>query len=67
MNWVLQLLVIVVMVPPPSCDDILNITNTTLIILGIISGTMYNVTVVAVAIGDTIDLLESQLSDPSKF
>ena len=56
-----------VMVPPPSSDDILNTTNTTLIIWGIIPGNMYNVTVVAVAIGDTINLLESQPSDLRKL
>lgn len=38
--------------PPPSSD----ITITTVIIWGIIPGTMYNVSVVALAIGDTIDL-----------
>ena len=57
----------VVMVPPPPTDVILNTTNTTLIIRGIIPGTTYNVTVIAVAIGDTTGLLESQPSDPITF
>ena len=52
----------VVMVPPPPSDVTLNTTNTTLIIWGIIPGTTYNVTVIAVAMGDTIGLLESEPS-----
>ena len=57
----------VVMVPPPPSDVILNTTNTTLIIRGIIPSTTYNVTVIAVAMGDTIGLLESEPSDPITF
>ena len=57
----------VVMVPPPPSDVILNTTNTTLIIRGVIPSTTYSVTVIAVAMGDTIDLLESGPSDPITF
>ena len=57
----------VAMVPPPPTDVILNTTNTTLIIRGIIPSTTYNVTVIAVAIGDMIGLLEGQPSDPITF
>ena len=55
------------MVPPPPSDVILNTTNTTLFIRGIIPSTSYNVTVVAVAMGDTIGLLESLPSDLLTF
>ena len=54
----------VVMVPSPPSDVILNTTNTKLIIRGIIPGTTYNVTVVAVGMGDNVGLIESQPSDP---
>ena len=57
----------VVMVPPPPSDVILNTTNTTLIIWGIIAGTTYNVTVIAVSMGDTIGLLNSEPSDLLTF
>ena len=57
----------VVMVPPPPFDVILNTTNTTLIIRGIIPSTTYNVTVIAVAMGDTIGLLKSEPSDLITF
>ena len=53
----------VVIVLPPTFDVILNITNTTLIIRGIIPFTMYNVIVVAIATRDNIDLFKSQPSD----
>ena len=54
----------VVMVPSPSSDVNVNTTNTLviLIIRGIIPGKTYNVTVVTVAIGDTIGLKGGQLS-----
>ena len=45
----------------------MNTTNTTLIIRGIIPSTTYNVTVVAVAMGDTIGLVESEPSDVLTF
>ena len=54
----------VVMVPSPPSDVTLNTTNTKLIIRGIIPGTTYNVTVVAVGMGDNVGLIESQPSDP---
>ena len=54
----------VVMVPSPPYDVIINTTNTTLIIRGITPGTTYNVTIVAIAIGDTIGLIEGQPSLP---
>ena len=57
----------VVMVPPPPSDVILNTTNTTLIIRGIIPSTTYNVTVIAVAMGNTIGLLKSEPSNPITF
>ena len=57
----------VVMVPSPPSDVIINTTNTTLIIRGITSGTTYNVTIVAIAIGDTIGLIEGQPSLPISF
>ena len=57
----------VVLVPTPPSDVIVNTTNTTLIIRGIIPGTTYNVIVVAVAIGDTIGLIEGQPSLPISF
>ena len=57
----------VVMVPPPLSDVILNTTNTTLIIRGIIPSTTYNVTVIVVAMGDIIGLLVSQPSDLLRF
>ena len=44
------------MVPLPPSDVILNTTNTTIIISGIIPSTTYNVTVLAVAMGDTIGM-----------
>ena len=57
----------VVMVPSPPSDVIVNATNTTLIIRGILPSITYNVTVVAVAIGDTIGLIEGQPSLPISF
>ena len=56
MNWVLQLLVIIVLswYPPPPFDVILNTTNTSLIIRDIISSIMHNVTVVVDVTGDTL-------------
>ena len=57
----------VVMVPPPPSDVILNTTNTILNIRGIIPSTTYNVTVIAVAMGDTIGLLKSEPSDLITF
>ena len=45
----------------------MNTTNTTLFIRGIIPGTTYNVIVVAVAMGDTIGLVESEPSDVLTF
>ena len=40
----------IVMVPSPSSDVIVNTTKTSLIIMGIIPGTIYNITIIAVAI-----------------
>ena len=54
----------VVMVPSPPSDVTLNTTNTKLIIRGIVPGTTYNVTVVAVGMGNNVGLIESQPSDP---
>ena len=57
----------VVMVPHSPFDVILNTTNTTLFIRGINPSTTYNVTVVAVAMEDTIGLLKSLPSDLLTF
>ena len=54
----------VVMVPSPPSDVTLNTTNTKLIIRGIIPATIYNVTVVAVAMGDNVGLIVGQPSNP---
>ena len=57
----------ILMVPAPPTDVILNTTNTTLSIDGIIPGTTYNVTIVAVIVDNNFGILEGQQSLPISF
>ena len=57
----------VLMVPAPPTDVILNTTNTTLSVDGIIPGTTYNVTVIAVIVDNNFGILEGQQSLPISF
>ena len=56
------------MSPTPPPDVTLNTTNTSLLVSGIIPGTYYNVTVVAITIHDALNgLLEGPLSNTTAF
>lgn len=57
----------VLMLPAPPTDVILNTTNTTLSVYGIIPGTTYNVTVIAVIVSNNIGIVTGQPSLPISF
>ena len=58
----------IIMNPTPPPDVTLNTTNTSLLVSGIIPGTYYSLTVLAVAVSDSLNgLLEGSLSNTTAF